>query len=362
MNDDTNIPGGGQTIPPHAISVYGQRTDALEDFPVLKAFQQYIDTEQAKAHKRLMSVCVFFTILILAVIGVFMFIIANLRSGDGFKGQSADAAIRALSDSNTALQSQVLEQARKMNEQLMQQLAAREARPAADMELAKQNMELQTKLAAIEIEKRLRAEQAAAEAMRAPAVAEPPHAAGASAGLQKAEAAQRSREAQLKERAAKLAAEEKRLHELEVKMHRMRMYPEYFDENGNELSAPVKPTTPPVTPPIYATPRAKPVVTPVAPVATPVAPRRPDGLDDLDDLEDLENLDAPAKADDMSDLDDILSAIDSDAPLAPAKAKPAREPAAKPGAARPSSVTERPDATATKISVGDTGSWAIPLE
>ena len=36
----------------NAVSVYGQ-TDGLDDFPVLKAFQQYIDSEQAKARKRM---------------------------------------------------------------------------------------------------------------------------------------------------------------------------------------------------------------------------------------------------------------------------------------------------------------------
>ena len=34
-----------------AVSVYGGAGDALDDFPVLKAFQQYIDAEQAKADK-----------------------------------------------------------------------------------------------------------------------------------------------------------------------------------------------------------------------------------------------------------------------------------------------------------------------
>ena len=41
---DNNIPGVDSAIPAqNAVSVYSQ--DAMDDFPVLKAFQQYIDAE-----------------------------------------------------------------------------------------------------------------------------------------------------------------------------------------------------------------------------------------------------------------------------------------------------------------------------
>ena len=41
----------------NAISIYGQ--EGLDDFPVLKAFQQYIDAEQSKSRKRMIMLCVF---------------------------------------------------------------------------------------------------------------------------------------------------------------------------------------------------------------------------------------------------------------------------------------------------------------
>lgn len=53
-----------------AVSLYG--TDAMDDFPVLKAFQQYIDAEQARARKRLLTLGVFFGVLMLFVIAVFV--------------------------------------------------------------------------------------------------------------------------------------------------------------------------------------------------------------------------------------------------------------------------------------------------
>ncbi|MGN0832631.1 MAG: hypothetical protein ACI4RD_03135 [Kiritimatiellia bacterium] len=53
------------------ISVYGQE-NALDDFPVLKAFQQYIDAEHAKSRKRMLLLCIFFGGLMAVVIAVFV--------------------------------------------------------------------------------------------------------------------------------------------------------------------------------------------------------------------------------------------------------------------------------------------------
>lgn len=64
-------------INPNAVSLYGQ-TDAMDDFPVLKAFQQYIDSEQAKARKRLISLGIFFGVLMGAVIAVFLVMLFNI--------------------------------------------------------------------------------------------------------------------------------------------------------------------------------------------------------------------------------------------------------------------------------------------
>ena len=366
MINAQNIPEGGAEIPPNAVSVYGRNADALDDFPVLKAFQQYIDAEQAKAHKRLMSVCVFFTILILTVIGVFMFIIMNISLGSRQNAPVADATIKALSDSNAALQGQVLEQARKMNEQLMNQLAARDGRPAADAELQRQNFELQAKLNAIEIERRLRAEHEAALAKRSAGESAQTAAEGTDADTEKArslkaaEASQKSREARLKERAAQLEAEEKRLREQEIKMHRRRLYPEFFDEDGNEFSTPVaRQARPAVRQPAVA-----PVVAPVvdddepdvvAPVAAPKAAPVVAPVAELPDEDD--------------DLDAALSFIDEAAPVAKPVARPAAKPAAQAADAvqtkpsREDSARRQPDANApAKPSGNVVDGWTIPIE
>ena len=61
----------------NAVSIYGQ--EGLDDFPVLKAFQQYIDAEQSKARKRMIMLCLFFGFLMTIVIVVFMIM---LREAD----------------------------------------------------------------------------------------------------------------------------------------------------------------------------------------------------------------------------------------------------------------------------------------
>ena len=76
MNEH-QIPGIDPSMPPNtAVSVYSQ--DGMDDFPVLKAFQQYIDAEQAKARKRLVALGIFFGILTGAVIAVFVVMLASM--------------------------------------------------------------------------------------------------------------------------------------------------------------------------------------------------------------------------------------------------------------------------------------------
>ena len=77
MNTTTQIPDPG--IPENAVSVYGQDS-ALDDFPVLKAFQQYIDSEQAKARKRMLMLCTFFAFLMIVVMAVFVALLVSVSS------------------------------------------------------------------------------------------------------------------------------------------------------------------------------------------------------------------------------------------------------------------------------------------
>lgn len=53
-----------------AVNVYGN--DMSDEFPILKAFQEYVDAEQAKSRKRMLLLCVFFSFILCTVIGVFV--------------------------------------------------------------------------------------------------------------------------------------------------------------------------------------------------------------------------------------------------------------------------------------------------
>lgn len=67
-----------QQVPPTAVSVYGQ-DGGLDDFPVLKAFQQYIDAEQSKARKRLLTLCIFFGALMAGIVAVFVSLLISVN-------------------------------------------------------------------------------------------------------------------------------------------------------------------------------------------------------------------------------------------------------------------------------------------
>lgn len=79
MNDQSQISGIGGNVPSSAVSIYGQDS-GMDDFPVLKAFQQYIDAEQAKARKRIISLGAFFLILTGSVIAVFVTLLIGMSN------------------------------------------------------------------------------------------------------------------------------------------------------------------------------------------------------------------------------------------------------------------------------------------
>lgn len=230
MTENEEIPEA-KAIPitpnPAPVALYGNQ-DAMDDFPVLKAFQQYVDSEQAKAHKRLMSVCFFFTMLIVVIIGVFLFVVMNMRNN------------RSLPDGTAEMQRHLMEQTAKMNERLIQQLLAQKntppPSPAASVVVVGDNKEKPAVNSAFDAKER---ELAAREA---------------ELKKREFEEAQKeliARENALKEREAKMAAElaekarknseneAEARRKKEILEHRRKLYPEYFDENGNELTKPV---------------------------------------------------------------------------------------------------------------------------
>ena len=72
IESDGAIPRSDGTV----LSLIGQ--NAENDFPVLKAFQQYIDAEQAKARKRMLGLSIFFIMLLIAVVVTFTIVMMSV--------------------------------------------------------------------------------------------------------------------------------------------------------------------------------------------------------------------------------------------------------------------------------------------
>lgn len=210
-----------------AVSVYGSG-DALDDFPVLKAFQQYIDAEQAKARKRLLTLGIFFGVLMFVVIAIFVLMLMNVSSRNQ---QLNDRLIEfAMKDRGTG--SAVVVQPPQDS--------------AAVLAFTSKIEEMQRKLA----ETQAKADKAVAEAEAKRAAAE------AEAARPKAPTAEeqeiRKLKAQLAAEREKAEAERKRRHEAELEAYRRKHYPELYEpkrpavEEGRK--APSHATQPPSLP------------------------------------------------------------------------------------------------------------------
>ena len=68
---------------------------ASNEFPVLKAFQEYIDAEQAKARKRMLGLSVFFIVLLFVVVVTFVLILTTvLDRNQSLSDRLLDYALR----------------------------------------------------------------------------------------------------------------------------------------------------------------------------------------------------------------------------------------------------------------------------
>lgn len=199
------------------ISLYGDGSG--EDFPVLKAFQQYIDAEQAKARRRLLTVSIVFVVTLIAVIAIFsmMVIKANdrtqtlndrmvellLKDKDRSVEEAKAAAVheltvKTLNETLEKLQKRIEEQDRK----------ATEAAAAAAKEIA--------------------AAKAAAEAPSAVDSVLDRRAQEQVAKIQKVVSLLKSEKQKLAAEKQKLAAEKEKLRQEELERYRREHYPEYY--------------------------------------------------------------------------------------------------------------------------------------
>ena len=304
----------------NAVSIYGQ--EGLEDFPVLKAFQQYIDAEQSKSRKRMIMLCVFFGFLMTIMIVVFLFMLRDVSARNqslndklveyvmkdrdrqpvvvqptvsAQNNTANDAAIKAMTDTLAALQKQMADQQAKMMEQ---QVKFEESRA----KMAEERIKAAT------------AQKAAGPSREQLAIQRQID--EDTAKLVKARAL-------LKAEKEKIEAEKERLRREEVERQRRRLYPEYYEKKAAEEKAAAEKKQ---------EPQAKPL----------------SYFDAYDD-----------DFDDDDDLDEIITA-----PAKP-KGKPAAKPQPKPAAPKPTASVEAKSATGDRYVVpveinGANSDWLIP--
>jgi hypothetical protein len=220
MNNNTDINEMDSSIPRGAVSIYGAN-DALDDFPVLKAFQQYVGAEQAKAQKRTTTLCIFFAVILVLVVSFFTFMLASISKRNEAliehmlqekatlvaahqnktPDSQSDAAIKALADAMSNMQRQMADQQAKLIEQQSRILEKQAAAVAMSNEKPKVVKAEPTK-EQLEAQKKLQQ-----DALR----------------LKKAKE-------RLEQEKDFLKKEKDRLHQKEIELQRRKLYPELYQE------------------------------------------------------------------------------------------------------------------------------------
>lgn len=236
-----NIPGGDPSAQQNAMSVYGQ--DAMDDFPVLKAFQKYIDAEQAKAQKRTMTLCIFFAVIMAIVVGVFVMLLMNISSRN-------NALNDQLSSHNSAMNEQLIKMLMERGQPVSQPAAQQPQNDAAIKALTDTVANLQKQLGEQQmkmIEQQTKVAQEAAKRAAEAAAAAPAAAAGAASAeeLRDKERKVRTDAEKLKkaterlaQEKAKLAKEKEILRQKEIEIQRRKLYPEYYERLEREKNRP----------------------------------------------------------------------------------------------------------------------------
>ena len=211
QSDD--IPEIDPEIPRNAVRLYEQ-TDAMDDFPVLKAFQQYIDAEQAKARKRMLILCVFFGALMSVVIAVFLMLLLNVSSR------------------NQSLNDRLVEYAMKERERMASPIVVQPPQQQQDNSIL---LSLTAKLE--DMQKRLDESREKAEEARRQAEIEAAKPKGPTPEeleikrLNALLAAEKEKQAAEKARqAAEREKEKERQHQLEIEAYRRKHYPEFYEK------------------------------------------------------------------------------------------------------------------------------------
>lgn len=217
MNEMPDIDTG---IPANAVSLY---ESPMDEFPVLKAFQQYIDAEQAKARKRMLGLGIFFGMMMVLVIAVFVF----LLSGASIRNQQL----------NDKLLDFVMKDRDRPTVVQQQDNAAVDALAAKIDAMQKQFEAMFAKTAEAEQARQQEAERTAAETIAAQKEVQEQIKTKESEEIIRLKAllaAEKQKNAEERKRAEE---ERKRLREEEIEAYRRKHYPEFYEQKQQAKAA-----------------------------------------------------------------------------------------------------------------------------
>lgn len=224
MNETPNIPEAEPEITTnhHAVSLYSR--EIPDDFPVLKAFQQYIDAEQEKARKRMLTMSIFFGCLLTVVITFFLVMLS-----------SASARNQALND-------RLIDYAIKDRERQASVVVQQPQDNSAILSLTARLDEMQKQLMAAQ-QQAVQAEQARTEAARQAAEQAEKDREAIALALEKKKTQEALEVERLKALLAaereKAIAEREKKREAELEEYRRKHYPEYYRSKESENQIPL---------------------------------------------------------------------------------------------------------------------------
>ena len=215
-----------ENSPNNAVRLYGQ-SDVMDDFPILKAFQQYINAEQAKARKRIISLGIFFGLLTGAIISVFVLLLINANA----RNQSLNDRLIEFAMKERAQQSAVVVQPPQDNSAILAMTAKLEE---VNKKLAEAQAKAEREAAVAAERKRLAAEQTASK----PAEPTPEQ-----LEITRLTALLQAERQKAKEEARKLKEEKERKRQEELEAYRRKHYPELYGLPSAKTKAPKNPLT-----------------------------------------------------------------------------------------------------------------------
>lgn len=218
QNDDISDAHVSQEVPETTAMRVFENPAASGDFPVLKAFQEYLEAEQAKARKRMLGLSVFFVVLLVVVVVTFTLIMSTVINRN-----------QALSDRllDIALRDRAPQQAPVAAPPVVNVQPAPQPHPANDAAIKALTDKIEALSKVVSQHQQPVVQQpaptpviVAAPATPAPTIVVDDQARAKAQLEQQRKALEAERE--------KIKAEREKMHQEQVEAHRRRLYPEYY--------------------------------------------------------------------------------------------------------------------------------------